>query len=183
MQQFREQDIQRGQFIASYRQDSQREIAMEEFLQEQVRQWRDQYWICEVQGRPSDHKLYHCGHEDSQGARNWMIQVRQQVRYERYSGYFQCGMPQSICTSWQDGQPCPFRGILIPMIAMMLLGPFQARIADAWRRRLGSFGVDSADLLQVVEFFGQRVRGSTVEYNCVVDSFCWLRRICIEFGF
>lgn len=124
IRQFHEQDMHRGRFIENYRQQSQREVVTEEFLEEQVRQWREQCWICEVHGRPSDHELYHCGDKDSQAARDWMIQMRRQIRYERYSGCFQCGMPQSICTGWQDGQRCPFRGVLIPIVAIMLFGPF-----------------------------------------------------------
>ena len=64
-------------------------------------------------------------------------------------------MPQSICHGWEPGHACEYRGFLIPMVAMMLFGPWRGQIEPVWQRRLQGMGVDGQDEAQVVQFLGQ----------------------------
>ncbi|KAH2035759.1 hypothetical protein KXW51_006449, partial [Aspergillus fumigatus] len=127
----------------------------EEMAQAECMQWRDQCYICAMQGEDSGHELYACHQPHSQAARAWMICVRRQVQYAPYSACYSCGMPQSICHGWEPGHACEYRGFLIPMVAMMLFGPWQGQIKPVWQRWLQGLGVDGQDEAQVVQFFGQ----------------------------
>lgn len=98
MHEFRRQDIERQQFIISRRQQDQADLIHEEFLEQEARAWQRRCWVCEVIGAPSDHELYYYERTESQEARWWMIETRREIRYARYSGCFQYGMPQRICT-------------------------------------------------------------------------------------
>jgi hypothetical protein len=166
-----------------------------EFLEQEARQWLNQCYICTVAGRDGDHELYRCRHPDSQAAKQWMLQVRSEVHYVRFQCCYVCGMPQSVCLGWQAGQPCPWRGALIPMIAGMLHGPQGGAVQDAWqrhlagrmvekrvvsaqkaRREISAHPVNVHDIASVAAFLGQATPdGQGVEIQA---AFCWLQRVC-----
>lgn len=150
-----------------------------EMAQAECMQWRDQCYICAMQGDDSGHELYACHRPHSQAARTWMIRVRRQVQYAPYSACYSCGMPQSICHGWEPGHACEYRGFLIPMVAMMLFGPWQGQIEPVWQRRLQGMGVDGQDEAQVVQFLGQ-AHPDQEGHSQLFTSFCWLRRLCQE---
>lgn len=138
-------------------------------------QWQDQCYIYTMQGDDRGHELYACHQPHSQAAWAWMIRVRRQVQYAPYSACYSCGMPQSICHGWEPGHPCEYRGFLIPMVAMMLFGPWQGQIKPVWQRRLQGMGVDGQDEAQVVQFLGQ-AHPNHEGHSQLFTSFCWLRR-------
>jgi hypothetical protein len=151
----------------------------EEMAQAECMQWRDQCYICAMQGGDGGHELYTCHQPQSQAARAWMIRVRRQVQYAPYSACYSCGMPQSICHGWEPGHACEYRGFLIPMVAMMLFGPWQGQIEPVWQRWLQGMGVDGQDEAQVVQFLGQ-AHPNHEGHSQLFTSFCWLRRLCQE---
>ncbi|KKZ66219.1 hypothetical protein EMCG_08055 [[Emmonsia] crescens] len=179
-QTFHEQDIHRGQFIMTHQRQGQRALMDEEVLVEEAQRWKDQCLICASGKREFDHELYRCPHEESQEAKRWMMTVRSKIKYARYSGCFGCGMPQSICNRWKTQGQCPYRGFLIPMMAMMLWGCYEEQMKQAWGRRLREFEVDGDDQKAVIEFLGQKVERQGMEHNQLVEMFCWLRRIYQE---
>jgi uncharacterized C2H2 Zn-finger protein len=158
-QAFQEQDVRRRQGMEQSRQQDQARLVTEEVLEQEVQEWQDRCWICAVGQEGSDHELYHCPQVASQAAQTWMVTVRRQIQYARYSGCFRCGMPQTICQRWQDQEECQDRGVLIPMVAMMLYGPYQEWIQPAWKRWLAGFGIAASNDRQVVQFLGQAVEG------------------------
>jgi len=183
-QQFRQQEIERERISEQFRQEGQQKATDEEFLVQQAREWQGRCWICAQEGRDSEHELYYCPAESSQQARTWMIQVRRQVRYAAFSSCYRCGMPQTLCLGWQTetGGPCMHRGLLYPMVGMMLFGgPEQARIEGLWQQRLAAVGIDAQDERQVVEFFGRRSEGPQ-GYTGLVETFIWLRRLYSSIG-
>jgi hypothetical protein len=107
-----------------------------------------------------------------------MVQVRRQIRYAWYIGCFTCGMPQTICHGWKGASGCEFHGVLIPMVASMLYGPWGTAIQAAWRRRLQGVRVDSQDAEAVTTWLGQR--SSTRGHSQLFKSFCWLRGVSQE---
>jgi hypothetical protein len=118
-----------------------------------------------------------------------MLEVRSQIKYQRFSGCFWCGLPQSTCVRWenngngrwqQTGLECQYRGTLISMVASMIFGPKQEAIKPTWTRWLAGFGVDYRDEKGVVAFLGQKVNGVAAERNQMAVSFCFLRRLYQE---
>ncbi|EDN04941.1 conserved hypothetical protein [Histoplasma mississippiense (nom. inval.)] len=179
-QTFHKQDVRRGRFIITHQQRGQRALMDEEVLVEEAQRWKDQCLICASGKREFDHELYQCPHEESQEAKRWMMTVRSKIKYTRYSGCFRCGMPQSICNSWKTQRQCPYRGFLIPTVAMMVYGCHAGQMKQAWRQRLREFNVDADDQEAVIEFLGQKVEGQGIEHNQLVEMFCWLRGIYQE---
>ncbi|EDN04608.1 predicted protein [Histoplasma mississippiense (nom. inval.)] len=179
-QTFHKQDVRRGRFIITHQQRGQRALMDEEVLVEEAQRWKDQCLICASRKREFDHELYQCPHEESQEAKRWMMTVRSKIKYTRYSGCFRCGMPQSICNSWKTQRQCPYRGFLIPTVAMMMYGCHAGQMKQAWRQRLREFNVDADDQEAVIEFLRQKVEGQGMEHNRLVEMVCWLRGIYQE---
>ncbi|EDN07521.1 predicted protein [Histoplasma mississippiense (nom. inval.)] len=169
-----------GRFIITHQQRGQRALMDEEVLVEEAQRWKDQCVICANGKREFDHELYQCPHEESQEAKRWMMTVRSKIKYTQYSGCFRCGMPQSICNSWKTQRQCPYRGFLIPTVAMMMYGCHAGQMKQAWRQRLREFNVDADDQEAVIEFLGQKVEGQGMEHNRLVEMVCWLRGIYQE---
>lgn len=151
----------------------------EEMSQVECMQWQDQCYICHMQRHDYGHDLYSYHEPWSQVARAWMIRVRRQVHYALYIACYTCGMPQMICFGWQDSQSCQYRGILIPMVAMMLFGPWQSQVKPIWQRRLQGMGVNASDKTHIIQFLG-RGHPQREGHSQLFVSFCWLRRLCQE---
>ncbi|EDN04935.1 predicted protein [Histoplasma mississippiense (nom. inval.)] len=179
-QTFHKQNVHQGRFIITHQQRGQRALMDEEVLVEEAQRWKDQCLICASGKREFDHELYQCPHEESQEAKRWMMTVRSKIKYTQYSGCFRCGMPQSICNSWKTQRQCPYRGFLIPTVAMMMYGCHAGQMKQAWRQRLREFNVDADDQEAVIEFLGQKVEGQGMEHNRLVEMVCWLRGIYQE---
>ena len=186
VQLFTEQNQQQRQLHQQFGEQGQAELWTAEYLEHEASAWRGRCWICHVQGQGSDHELYYCRQRESQAAHQWMLRVHNQIWYARHVSCFWCGMPQTICPAdqWlEGGRQCRYHGVLIPMVAMMLYGPWQARIQHAWAKRLRGFRVDSADERRVVQFLGDQAEGQVyTKHTNLVQTFCWLRQICEDQG-
>ncbi|KAI9035034.1 uncharacterized protein KD926_004698 [Aspergillus affinis] len=161
---------------------AQQQMRQERLTEEQVAetalQWQDHCYICTLQGRDgASHDLYGCRAADSQTAKRWMVQVRRQIQYARYSACFQCGMPQAVCPGWENRSQCAYRGILIPMVASMVFGPQAPVIQGLWQQRLQQAGVDYQDEGAIITFLGQTGRP---RHSQLFDIYCWLREIYRE---
>jgi hypothetical protein len=108
-----------------------------------------------MQGHDYGHDLYSYHELWSQVARAWMIHVQRQVHYAPCIACYTCGMPQTICFGWQDGQSYQYQGILIPMVAMMLFRPWQSQVEPIWQHRLQGMGINASDETQVIQFLGR----------------------------
>jgi helicase-like protein len=181
-QQFQQQEIDRARMSEQQRRERQQEGMDEEFLMQQAREWQGRCWICTQEGRESEHELYYCMADSSQRARSWMMTVRRKVRYAAYTSCFQCGMPPTLCSGWKGGG-CAHRGLLFPMVGMMLFGgPEPARVQRLWGQRLAERGFDAQDEKQVTEFLGQRCDEGGEKHTELVSAFIWLRRIYRSIG-
>ena len=183
---FMEQNQQWWQLHQQFGQQGQAELWTAEYLEHEASAWWGRCWICHVQGQVSDHELYYCQQPQSQAARQWMLRVRNQIRYPRHVSCFRCGMPQTICPpdQWQaGGRECTYCGALIPMVAVMLYGPRRARIQHAWAEWLRGFGVASTDESWMVQFLGDQAEGQVyTKHTNLVQTFCWLWQICEDQG-
>jgi hypothetical protein len=189
-QMFQEQDLRRAQLAHAVGQRQQRELVGEELLEGEMARWNKLCFLCHEAGRPSDHELYHCSKVESQVAQEWLQCERQhRIQYQRYSGCFVCGLPQSICMRFQDngrhgweasGKECQFRGTLLAIMAGMLHGKHQARVQVAWKQWLGEHGVNQEEWEAVAKFLGQKVPAAQVEQNYLVAAFLWLYQLYQE---
>lgn len=148
----------------------------EEQVAEDAGQWQDQCYICTMQGRDgSGHDLYLCRQGDSQRAKAWMVWMRRRIRYAAFQSCYVCGMPQSICIGWQQPRLCGYRGILIPMVAAMVYGPWQEAVLEAWQARLQQQQIDIHNQEAVAVYLGQV---GLPGHGRLFDEYCWLRDIC-----
>ena len=68
------------------------------------------------------HRLADCRQEQADDVREGVRETLKRVRWEKYSCCFECGVPQSICTSYREradagwdkiaGAPCQYEGVL-----------------------------------------------------------------------
>ncbi|KAB8226789.1 uncharacterized protein BDW43DRAFT_317551 [Aspergillus alliaceus] len=158
--------------------DSQQRLN-KEFIEGEAGQWMWRCYICITAGRERhEYELIFCRGPRSAIAKEWMRSIRKVgFQFAEFSACFWCYMPQSICQGWRTGRrDCAYRDVLLPMVAMMLYGPWAERVQPLWQQRLASHGADS----QVIRFFGQATEGVQGQHNQLFTSFCWLRRICME---
>ncbi|PYH28098.1 P-loop containing nucleoside triphosphate hydrolase protein [Aspergillus neoniger CBS 115656] len=150
----------------------------EEDVAEEAPQWQEHCYICTMNGGDGQsHALYFCPQRWSRRAREWMLFMRNRIQYPRYRQCYQCGMPQNICAGWQEGEPCNYRGILLPMVAMMLYGPWVDSVERPWAQRLASQNIDHTDWQAVCGYLGQP---GLPGHNRLFDEYCWLRGVCRE---
>lgn len=184
---FQRQDQERQIARASFQQ-SQPPISQQEgFLEQQVAQWLQRCFLCQQAGRPHDHELFQCSEEGHQEARQWMIEVRRKIRvhWAKYCGCYQCGLPQTICKTFQTGGQCLYRSVMVSAISMMAFGPRAANSAadevrKGWARRLQEHGVSIDDEEGVARYLGSRYRNEEV-FKLAVE-FVWLQRAWMEVG-
>jgi hypothetical protein len=131
--------------------------------------------------------LFQCWQGEHQEARQWMIEVRQEIRrhWAKYCGCYQCGLPQTICKTFQTGETCLYRSVMISSIAMMVFGPRPVdsvgyHVYRGWAQRLYEHGVSIDDQTGVARYLGSRY-GNEEVFKLAVE-FMWLRRAWGEVG-
>jgi hypothetical protein len=72
-----------------------------------------------------------------------------------------------------------FSSQAIPMVAMMLFGPWQSQITPIWQRGLHGMGVDVQEEAQVIQFFRQ-AHPERDGHSQLFVSFYWLQQFCHE---
>jgi hypothetical protein len=133
IRQFHEQDVRHSQHMIQAGGQQQAQLAEAEFLEQELARWYGRCWICQQRGLDEWHGLEDCPRPEGQTAQQWARQVQAQLRYDRYSGCFGCGLPQAICEQWVDNgrgqwvqdsnRGCQYpKGTVISMVAGMLHG-------------------------------------------------------------
>ena len=115
--------------------------------------------------------------------------IEDEIKFDKWSGCFWCGVPQEICHRWEsnssgryqrskDGD-CQYKGVLIGGLVGIALG--YHGIGSQWYRRLETMGVDGAGPGRtVVEYLGKKRKLETVESNQLAREFCWIARLLTE---
>lgn len=184
---FRRQDQSRTTIGSQWRGQQSSDLIDIEFLEYEVARWKDRCWTCFLSGADDGHELFHCTNAASATARDWYRTNRGQVRYARYSACFGCGMPQTICLSWQTRGSCGYKHVLLPMYAMMVYSSSALvphglsrttieRIQGQWECSLQQREINPSDPSQVVQFLGQEAPRGSVRQTELVQGFIWLRR-------
>jgi superfamily II DNA helicase RecQ len=171
-------------------QQRQQEFDEVEWLRRQLAWWANRCGVCEAAGDgQSEHDVRQCWRQESRCIQETIKTVEEQIKFERYSGCFWCGVPQEICNRWErnsygryqrtkDGD-CQYRGVLIGGLWGIALG--RAEVIERWTARLEGFGVGNSEAEQtLVEFLGKKQVLETVESNHLVGEFCWVTRLIGE---
>jgi len=111
------------------------------------------------------------------------------IKFERFSGFFWCGVPQEICDRWERsensryqrvrGQDCQYPGVLIA--AVVGIASSYDEVGRRWQIRLREFGSDGGREGEVLfDFLGKKRALETVESNNLAGEFCWMTRLIAE---
>lgn len=167
-------------------QQRQQEFGDVEWLRRQLARWANRCAICEAKGDDSSHDVRQCSQARSREAQERIKAIEEEIKFEKFSGCFPCGVPQEICHRWksngrgryernQEGD-CQYKGVLIGSLIGIALA--YEEIVPQWYRRLEAIGVDSAE--SVVEYLGKKRVLETVESNQLAGEFCWMTRLLAE---
>ncbi|KAF2742023.1 P-loop containing nucleoside triphosphate hydrolase protein [Sporormia fimetaria CBS 119925] len=122
-QQQRERQAPRQTFI----QHKQQEFTDVEWLRRQLAWWTNQCALCEaIQNGQSGHDIRNCWRQESRAIQEEIQRVEREMKFERFSGCFWCGVPQEVCNRWEPsengryqrvrGQECQYTGVLIAAV-------------------------------------------------------------------
>ena len=136
-QQERERRRPREQFM-DCRQQEHLEI---EWLRRQLHKWSNHCGVCEAQGlETNSHGLMECCREESGAAKVLYEKIKRGIKFDKYSGCYWCGVPQDICSRWENnGQgkyrlmgegSCQYKGVLISAILGIISG--HSQVWDQW---------------------------------------------------
>ncbi|KAL8300987.1 hypothetical protein RB593_003818 [Gaeumannomyces tritici] len=123
-----------------------------------------------------DHRVEGCRAEGAEDARRAIERLQGDIRWEAYSGCFDCGMPQAVCRRFEevgstggfrrkeDGW-CQHAGVLVRAVAVMWLA--MAEEADEWfRGQMEGWGIKwEGDVEQVTRWMGRKIRWGGLESN------------------
>jgi hypothetical protein len=169
------------------RQEAQEEVKEQSLNLEKgmqlLQHFHDQCMLC-VSVRSQYHSISHCKASD-RASYDAMVQlIRRTIRYERFSGCFRCGLPQSLCQAWistdqgfrtKADQECQYRGSLSEAAAIFLYDvAFLQRIQAGFQKRfqIGSDRAKERSLWQeqVVRQLGRKVRWLNLETNVLFQE-------------
>ncbi|KAJ5563152.1 DEAD/DEAH box helicase [Penicillium sp. DV-2018c] len=176
-----EQERQRSLISSQQSEQTQQPMGPEEhFLEEQVAQWALRCFLCQQRGKPHHHALKRCSEPGHREARQWMLDVGEEIQnhWDKHCGCYQCGLPQTICKTFQAGEPCKYGSVIISAIAMMAFGPrppqsIAERVRKAWERRLHEeHGVWIGDREALARHLGSK--NGNEEVFTLVAEFLWL---------
>jgi RecQ family ATP-dependent DNA helicase len=151
-----------------------------------------QYWqgkcaVCHRSGRSldDDHVLAECEREESKEAKGFSGVIKRGIKFENYSGCFECGIPQGICNKWEqresggrfqkrEGGECQYKDIMIPVVATIGTER-KGGIRKRWEERVKKEGVSIRRIHEVIRYLGMRRREEGgIESNNLVWEFYWL---------
>jgi RecQ family ATP-dependent DNA helicase len=122
------------------------------------------------------------------------IQALNGIKFERFSGCFDCGVAQKICTRWEEVQEgnscfkrvddgvCQYQGVVRPVVAaIMIAGPLEVVDQEVWSylRAEGIWGADEKlDPSEVEEvergmlrWLGKRAKWGLIEASILLQVF------------
>jgi superfamily II DNA/RNA helicase len=168
-------------------QQRQQEFADVEWLRRQLVYWANRCAICEAAGdSQSNHDVQQCQRLESAQVQEQIKIIDQQIKFEKFSACFLCGVPQEICHQWKSNGrgkykrneegDCQYKGVLTGALLGIAIG--YREIGSQWRARLIAMGFDNTRPGRlVVEYLGKKRVLETVESNQLVGEFCWITRM------
>jgi hypothetical protein len=110
----------------------------------------------------------------------------EEVKYERFSSCYYCGVPQAICKQWvqKGGQgwwerdingSCQYKGVLIGVVATLLAEGEDEAVEEVYKWIRG-LGVEVEDIGAIYKWLGERVKWGGIEATRMVQVFYKLAR-------
>ena len=171
----------------------QSEEALEvERFKEMLEQWARGCPWCRATGAEEQvcgsHGLEECGIEDAGEVRAAVERISGRIRWAKFSGCFDCGLPQSICERFearpdggytrQRGGRCQYPGVLIGS-AVSMWGANGEQTGAFLRERMQQKGMDGeGGEGELVKWMGQKVRWAGIESNELCRAMVGLYEAC-----
>lgn len=170
-----EQLLRQREFLAQQEKRLQREemTAVQRF-EEKLQEISQACAWCKVSGKTdSGHRLEECPRESAKSVREGVKYMQKEIVWEKYSGCFECGLPQTICNRWEESgdggswargrEGCQFSGVLIRSVASIWVGAGEE--LEEW---VAEQGGDINN--KFIKWMGQKVKWGELETNrmCLV---------------
>ena len=171
-----------------------REASEVECFRSQLELCEGQCWVCLRFERISKHDVDEC---PERGTKTWddvVTEIRKVTdemfgkrRFERFSGCFECGIPQAICESWTEGADggrfqrarggvCRYKGILAGMYGAGFGGQ-TTQVRQEMEKEARKFGGKVNGAGQEQEWYkwlGKRVIWGGMETNLLCRVWYWI---------
>lgn len=150
-------------------------------FQRQLRRWQDRCPMCFMSQREDSHSLMQCRQENSQSTQEVYMATRQMIKYEKYSGCFQCGLPQGICQRYEQranggfwqlipGAVCQYDGVVMSTLFGLTIGQ-KTNVNKEMFGRMKQDGVGIMKDEEVNQWLGGKIRWGGLECNRMVREF------------
>jgi hypothetical protein len=132
------------------------------------------------------HMADRCTSGSAEGMQVYMERIRKEIKYETYSGCWECGVWQGICNKWEKndsngrwrrrgGSSCQYAGVLVRAVVAIWTSVGEAFERDMsgvmeWMGLAGLRGWEKGGFEQV-EFFGKRCRVGEMESKRMTQMF------------
>lgn len=149
-------------------------------FQELLERWAEGCVWCRATGegeiRCRSHRIEECKEEGADVIRTVIKEMKEEVRWEDYSGCFDCGLPQAICKRFEQkegggwridwGRQCQYRGLLIEAVISMW-GANTEVAEEGFRARMKQRGIERVeeDDRQWLAWAGRKIRWGQLESN------------------
>jgi superfamily II DNA helicase RecQ len=184
---FDEQEHQRRWMQSMVTRETRQQACEVQELERHLREWNRKCPLCHLRGGRQDHELEECARPEAEGIRCEVENMRKGVRYEPFSSCFHCGVPQAICTRWQQkeeqgwweemrGGRCQYSNVLIGAIATML-SEGEDGVDEEMYEWMTREGVNIREEKQVYGWLGGRVEWGGIEASKMVQVFHKLARV------
>jgi RecQ family ATP-dependent DNA helicase len=170
-----------------------------EAFREQLASWAGCCVVCRLGGAEEDcHEMDECPRQDEEkwatielGIRRIEEEIFKRRRLERFSGCFQCGLPQAICERWvvadEDGGRftqvrggrCQYQGLIAKLYAGVY-AYFTEEAEEVMREMMGRDESDGELGVEWYTWLGGRIQWGGLETNRLCRGFYRLSRIVGE---
>src|SRR6187402_3553284 len=152
-------------------------------LEAYLEEWTLQCPLCVVRRQDGHgHLIEECLQEGADIVREGIVDLQEQVRFERFSCCFYCHVPQAICQRWEPGdenirwqevprQRCQFEGVVMPAI-ISALHVEEQWVVGVMCTMARDEGIDMQADGAVYQWLGRRVEWGGVEASRLLQVFC-----------
>jgi superfamily II DNA helicase RecQ len=161
-------------------------------LQEIMEQWSKGCTWCRATGAAEEsveqHTFRTCGNDGAEDMWKLRRQIQESIRWDPFSGCFDCGLPQSMCARYEaqdsggfrrrrDGR-CSYGGVLFDTI-VSILGVSGAAGVAYFQERMQEGGRREGEIANMIRWMGRKIRWGGIESNemcrSVVHLYCIIR--------
>ena len=172
---------------------SQSKEALEvERLVELMEEWKLGCQRCRAFGEPGEgHEIGDCSGKETEAIQQGVALFEEKVQWARFSGCFECGLPQDICNRFEaninqggwdkrvDGE-CQYAGVLVKAVFSIwvrfgeVFRDFVEREMEqsGWVGRVASEEEPEQEMGDIIKWFGRKVQWGGIESNEMCVRIC-----------